>query len=924
MAQTQIAVCPQINTFSSMTRGYYFTAPCDFVICGLYIPTDASTGLQSVEVVRFTAGAPPAYSATTNSFVSLFYQSNWPTNTMIPCNVQVNTGDIIGVYGSRGAAVNSYGAANCATTIMGNAVTLYRSGMQFDLATQQMHDIWYEDYNIGRVFMYINCCPTADFTIDSVICLGDTATAVYTGSGVPPATTFDWDFNGGTPATANTIGPHDVTWATPGVKTVTLDVFQASCATASESHTVNVLAPPTISASASPASICDGENTTLTASGGDTYLWSTGGTGSSINVNPASSTTYTVTGTTTAGCTGTASVYVTVSPLPVITVANQTICDGETATLSANGAATYSWSNGGNTAAISVSPSSTTVYTVTGTSAAGCTGTASATVTVNPLPNITISANPASVCAGNSSTLTASGGTNYSWSTSSTGSSITVNPTSTTTYGVTGTDANGCSNTADINVTVLPGPVVTATGATICEGATANITASGAANYTWDNSMTGSSINVNPTSTTTYTVSGTDGSGCTGTATAVVTVNPLPVITTTNDEICEGETATITASGGTTYTWSSGGNGSTENVTPSTTTTYSVTGTDANGCSNTNSAVVTVNQNPSIAISTTPDACNSSNGTATATPTGGLSPYLYEWSTSPAQTTNPATNLSANTYTVTVTDDNGCTATASAVVDPLAGFTLSSATTDEHCDMEDGTATVVVTGALGPLTYVWSHDPGLNSPNANGISAGTYTVSVDDGTCQDVITITVYAQPGPVAGFMVNPTQADLENALFTITDLSIGGTSWMYYFDDGGFSNMQNPTHTYTSEGEYTITQYVYDDYSCEDSASMSVTVEGLFAFYIPNAFSPNGDNRNDYFLPKGIGIDPDTWIMRIYDRWGHTVFVSTDINQPWDGEYTLEDINKTPTAVFGYFISFKTESGILKKYYGHVTTLP
>jgi len=158
--QTQIPVCPMQTTFSSMSRGYHFTAPASFTICGLYVPDDASTGLQSVEVVRFTAGAPPAFSATTNSFVSLFYQSYWPTNTMIPCNIQVNAGDIIGVYGCRGTnSTNSYGMAQCVTTILGNNVTLYRSGMQYNLATQQMHDIWSEiNYYTGRIFMYINCC----------------------------------------------------------------------------------------------------------------------------------------------------------------------------------------------------------------------------------------------------------------------------------------------------------------------------------------------------------------------------------------------------------------------------------------------------------------------------------------------------------------------------------------------------------------------------------------------------------------------------------------------------------------------------------------------------------------------------------------------------------------------------------------------
>ena len=161
--QTQIALGPQQTTFSSMSRGYFFTAPVSFTICGLYIPTDASSDpSQSIEVVKFTAGAPPAYPSLTNSFINLFYAQNDLSNAIIPCSIPVNAGDIIGVYGTRdcAACVNSYGQANTVTTIYGNSVTLSRSGMQANLCTGAMANIWSEvNYYIGRIFMYIDCCP---------------------------------------------------------------------------------------------------------------------------------------------------------------------------------------------------------------------------------------------------------------------------------------------------------------------------------------------------------------------------------------------------------------------------------------------------------------------------------------------------------------------------------------------------------------------------------------------------------------------------------------------------------------------------------------------------------------------------------------------------------------------------------------------
>lgn len=129
---TPISVGTQTNTFTSMIRGYHFTAPTSFTICGLYIPPDANpTGTQTIRVVRFTAGPPPAFAATTNNFIQLFTITNAPATQVVACNIPVAAGEIIGVYGARGAnCVNSYGPANFVTSINGFNTTLQRSGMQ--------------------------------------------------------------------------------------------------------------------------------------------------------------------------------------------------------------------------------------------------------------------------------------------------------------------------------------------------------------------------------------------------------------------------------------------------------------------------------------------------------------------------------------------------------------------------------------------------------------------------------------------------------------------------------------------------------------------------------------------------------------------------------------------------------------------------
>src|SRR5690606_9385351 len=150
---------------------------------------------------------------------------------------------------------------------------------------------------------------------------------------------------------------------------------------------------------------------------------------------------------------------------------------------------------------ITVNPTATTTYTVTGTGANGCENTAEVTVTVNPLPDITASADHSLVCSGSPAILTASGGDTYIWSTDETTTSITVTPTSSTSYTVTGIDANGCENTAKVTVTVIPLPLISASAnpGIVCSGSPATLTATGGVSYEWSTTATGSSITVNPT-----------------------------------------------------------------------------------------------------------------------------------------------------------------------------------------------------------------------------------------------------------------------------------------------------------------------------------------------------------------------------------------------------------------------------------------
>ena len=363
---------------------------------------------------------------------------------------------------------------------------------------------------------------------------------------------------------------------------------------------------PLLAVAQSTAAICPGQSVSFTASSslsGMTYTWQPSGTVANTYTDaPVSSMVYTVSGTANiVGCSAstaaTTTVAVNVYPTPTIAVAgNNVICGAGTNTLTASGASTYAWNTGDLTASTVVTPTATTVYTVAGVDANGCNGSTAVTVTVSALPAVMING-PSAVCIGSSGTLTAAGANTYTWSTGVNTTSISVSPTVATDYTLTGTDMNGCVNNYTTSVAVNSLPVVSASSNTtqICAGKTATLSASGAATYTWNTGATTANAVVSPTATSVYTVTGTDVNGCTNTATQSLSVNPLPNVTaaTSNTQICAGQSVTLTASGASTYSWSTTQTTAGITVTPSVTTTYTVSGTNANGCK----ASATVTQN---------------------------------------------------------------------------------------------------------------------------------------------------------------------------------------------------------------------------------------------------------------------------------------------------------------------------------------
>ncbi len=352
---------------------------------------------------------------------------------------------------------------------------------------------------------------------------------------------------------------------------------------------------PTITLAVTPQTVTCGSTATMQAVSSTNYSWSTGATSSSITVNPTVSTVYTVVATNTMGCINSKTVSLNITPLPVnITASSNTICLGDQVTLSATGASSYTWSAGTNPTAASIndSPTLTTVYTVTGSIPAGCSSSDQVVVAVQNFSTLGVSATTHTICEGNSAVLVASGADTYTWS-GSTGSgnapTYIVSPPVTEVFTVTGADPFGCTMQRTVTVNVIIVPLVVSNDTAVCFGSAITLTAAGANSYVWDNGSPFHQLAISSVTVPgSFTVTGTGAMSCSTQAVVNLAVNPLPTVEATPalTSMCTKESNIITASGASTYSWSTGQTTSTIVLTPSVNLSIHLTlyGFDQNNC----------------------------------------------------------------------------------------------------------------------------------------------------------------------------------------------------------------------------------------------------------------------------------------------------------------------------------------------------
>ncbi len=446
----------------------------------------------------------------------------------------------------------------------------------------------------------VNPLPAVTLAAFTAVCSTDQA---FTLSGGSPA-------GGSYSGTGVSGGQFNPATAGVGTFTITYSYTNANActATATNSITVNNCGGCTASISTDKSTtFCQGGNVTLTANAGASYLWSTGATTQSITVNAGGS--YTVTVTNANNCAATsAATIITVNPLPgtpTITAGSATtFCAGGSVTLTSSAAASYAWSTGATTQAITVNAGGN--YSVTVKNTAGCSASSAATtVTVNPLPTVTLAAFTA-VC-NNAAAFTLAGGSPSGGTYSGTGVSGTqFNPatagvgTFSITYSYT--NANGCTSAASQSITVTNCAGCTATitpdkSTTFCKGGSVKLTASSGTSYSWNTGETTQSIIV--TSGGTYTVSVNNANNCTATASITVVVSDLPAIPVISASgpviFCQGGSVILTSAAASSYTWSNGA--TTQSITVTSSGNYTVEVKNEGGCSRTSAATTVLVNN---------------------------------------------------------------------------------------------------------------------------------------------------------------------------------------------------------------------------------------------------------------------------------------------------------------------------------------
>ncbi|MDI1353433.1 MAG: gliding motility-associated C-terminal domain-containing protein [bacterium] len=685
--------------------------------------------------------------------------------------------------------------------------------------------------------------------------------------------------------------------------------------------------------------VCNGQQLQLYGGGGATYLW-TGPLGFNAGnqfpvVNlaaPNNSGVYNLTVTTINNCTASTTASLLVNPTPALSATGSTVCSNGVFSLGANSipGALYSWAGPlafisplQNPTYVSPAPNRSGIYTVTATSPVGFTNTAIAHVTVTLLPSPT-AINDGPKCAGTLINFIGNGGDFYSWAGPNSFSSVQQNPTinfvQTTAGGIyTLTVTRGpCVNSTTQSLTVwaLPVPTASNTGAA-CQTKTLQLLASTintVTNYYWFGPFFSSTLK-NPVLDSckisysgVYTLTVLDFHTCQASANTTVTVLQNPIVTASGATVCLNQPATLSATGAVTYFWTGPKyyQGNTANpLIPSVTIdrngTYTVVGTAANNCTATTKVLVATKQLPVPTVTVIPNTRVCQNEVVTLNGGGGQSytwygpnDIMYEGS---IVTFTAGTNWYGGTYTLIVSDGIGCSnfTTTPLYIEQLPSGSLAgilegcAPLCSDYRFSSNGLGGSFIQSSwqinkqiIGSENFYYCFD-----------RAGTFTINgslFDTKTaCTNLVDFEVTVHPKPEADFQYSPLKPveKLDEVFFTNTSRGEQQKQWTWFFDNnkGNKERTENTSHLYPDAGQFPVVLVVRNKWGCTDTLMKVIIVEPDFAIYVPNAFTPNEDERNEVFMP--VIRSAKNYNIKIYDRWGEQIFESSDLLKGWDGTY-------------------------------------
>lgn len=648
--------------------------------------------------------------------------------------------------------------------------------------------------------------------------------------------------------------------------------------------------------------------------------------------------------TTATGCFGTSTQQVTVHPQPTAAFTAPNVCLGEDTPFAdgssvGGGTITHSW-DFGDGAGTSAQPNPTYTYnapnsydvTLTVTSDQGCTDAVTETVIVGVLPVADFLV--VNACTGeavefiDATTIAAGNLTNWVWEFGDNNGSNIQNPThayaAPGTYDVTLTVSSGsCTDVITLQATSFPVPVADFATANVCLGDAADFTDNSSENgstiaqwaYDFDgegNALTGDAAFTFATPgnyNVTLAVVSTD--FCADTHTESITIYPSPEPAFTAAAVCEGNATAFqnqsTVSSGLIVgqAWDFGDmDGTSVNASP--TYTYAAAGiypvtlgvTTAFGCTAILTQDVTVNALPVIAATHTDILCaGQANGTATAAASGSAAPYNYLWNNALQSTTPTIQSLGPGPYTVTVTDALGCASDTTVLVLQPLPINVNLLAGDDTCGLGNGALQAVMLGGTAPFEYVWSainDSTNIFSEDVTPsgwntmLNPGEYSVVVTDaGGCQTEATATVGEIPKPLAAFSTRSKPEEMKDPSVEFFNQSEAAITYEWHFGDGEVSSQEHPNHDYDSSGVYLVMLIARNEprFGCADTTYRFVEVDPLFTFYIPNAFTPDGDGINDTWGPSGVNFEYESYNVQVYDRWGKMVWQTDNPSRQWNG---------------------------------------